>query len=47
MISISNFKKEWRKAHEDTEKNMELYIDICTWYDGHDYNGPMSRFSTS
>ena len=19
-------------------KNMELYIDICTWYDGHDYN---------
>ena len=29
---------EWRKAHENTEKNMELYIDTCTWYDGHDYN---------
>ena len=38
MISISNFKMEWRKAHENTEKNMELYIDTCTWYDGHDYN---------
>ena len=29
---------EWRKVHENTEKNMELYIDTCTWYDGHDYN---------